>query len=60
MIIDFIKPQYHPCDATDEFGRGFAAYQADDLWNPNEPDSVSARAWDCDAASAKRCGKAAA
>lgn len=58
LVLDFIKRQYHPYDTHDEFNRGFAAYQAGDRRNPNESDSVSARAWDCGAAAAQRCAKA--
>jgi len=60
MVLDFIKRQYHPYDTHDEFGRGFAAYQAGDCRNPNEADSLSARAWDCGVAAAKCCKKAVA
>lgn len=58
LVLDFIKRQYHPYDTHDEFNRGFAAYQAGDRNNPNESDSVSARAWDCGVAAAQRCAKA--
>jgi hypothetical protein len=46
LILSFIKRQYCPYDAHEEFGRGFSAYQAGNFHNPHEADSVSAQAWD--------------
>jgi hypothetical protein len=45
LICELIKRQYHPYDTHEEFGRGFSAYQAGDLRNPHEADSISALAW---------------
>jgi len=58
LVLDFIKSQYHPYDTHGEFSRGFSAYQFGDYNNPNEADSLSARAWDCGVAAAQRCAKA--
>ena len=46
LIFDLIKQHYRPYDGHEEFGRGFAAYQAGHVDNPHEADSISAQAWD--------------
>jgi hypothetical protein len=60
LIFDFIKQQYCPYDAHEEFGRGFSAYQDGIFNNPHEAESVSARAWDLGAEAAMRYQRAMA
>ncbi len=54
LIFDFIKQQYRPYDAHEEFGQGFSAYQAGSFHNPHNADSASALAWDLGAEAAMR------
>jgi hypothetical protein len=60
LIFDFIKQQYRPYDAHEEFDRGFSAYQDGIFNNPHEADSISARAWDLGAEAAMRYQRAMA
>lgn len=60
LILDFIKRQYQPFDTYEEFGRGFAAYQAGDFRNLHEPSTVSAQAWDLGVEAAVRYARATA
>ena len=40
LIFDFIKQHYRPYDLHEAFGEGFLAYQAGNLRNPHEADSI--------------------
>lgn len=57
LVFDFIKQQYRPYDAHEEFDRGFSAYQAGSFLNPYTADSTCALAWDLGAEAAMRYQK---
>lgn len=60
LIFNLIKQHYRPYDRHEEFGRGFAAYQAGNVDNPHEADSISAQAWDLGAQAAMHYRRATA
>lgn len=60
LTSDFIRKQYRPFDAHEEFKRGFSAYQAGRVSNPHNTDSDLAQIFDLGVEAAMRCERASA
>jgi hypothetical protein len=46
LIFDMIKQHYRPYDTHEAFDHGFSAYLIGDSYNPHDPETISAQAWD--------------